>query len=175
MASASRLELAEGDLRFTFSGALKARHFDAPEVTKHNDSMSVVDFIVDYPQFDLFIEVKDPDHPDATTERVAKFSQKLASGTLMNSLARKCRDSWLYRWAEGREDKPIHYAVLLQLGTIGPAQLMPLADKLESELPARGAPTWTRRPVNHIAFFTMVEWNRFGRYGRVERISASRR
>lgn len=173
MAHARKRVLEEGDLRFTFTGALKARHFDAPEVAKHKGDMSVVDFIVDFPRFDLFVEVKDPDNPEATHERVEIFERKLKSGALNQSLARKYRDSWLYRWAEGREQKPVHYGVLLQLSSLRPPALMPLAGKLKRVLP-RHAPDWTRSPVDHVAFFTMSEWNRFGRYGQVERISSRR-
>ena len=150
---------------------MTARHFDVPEVNQYKGSMSVVDFIVDYPTFDLFIEVKDPDDPNST--HVADFAKKLKNGKLLTSLARKYRDSWIYRWAEGRGDKPTKYAVLLQFGALDHAQMIRLADQLGTQLPKRCASTRTREFVDHVAFFTMTEWNRFGRYGQVERISAS--
>ncbi len=134
--------------------------------------MSAVDFIVDYPTFDLFVEVKDPDDPSAPRERVAKFAAKLSDNRLLTSLARKYRDSWIYRWAEGHGDKPINYAVLLQLGTLDHAQMIRLAERLGAQLPKHHAPTWTQGFVGHVAFFNMTEWNRFGHYGHVQRISA---
>jgi len=164
-------KLEERDLRFTFPGANGARHFDS-EVKEHRGSMSAVDFIIDYPTFDLFVEVKDPDVPSATPERRAKFVAKLNSDVLITSLVRKYRDSWIYRWAEGHRDKPINYAVLLQLGTLDHAQMIGLVDRLGAELPKDRAPTWTQGFVSHVAFFNMTAWNRFGRYGQVQRISA---
>jgi len=52
--------LTEGDLQLTINGAIGARKFDDDSSHKLSHCMKAVDFIVEYPDFYLFIELKDP-------------------------------------------------------------------------------------------------------------------
>lgn len=165
-------QLREEELVFEFVDALDAKVFDD---SSHGLShcMKRVDFIVEYSSFDLFVEVKDPDNTKTTPENQAIFEQKLKSGKLVDDLVGKYRDSWLYRWAEGR-DKPVRYIVLLQLSTLGPPELGAFTDHLKRQLPvnAAGAPSWTRPFLAGAAVLDMRQWNALGHYGTVRRVAS---
>jgi len=169
--SKKNFTLRERELVFDFKGALDAKVFDD---SRHSLShcMKAVDFVVEYPDHQLFVEVKDPDCSGATPTRRAEFSKELMSGHLVGKLSRKYRDSWLYRWAE-HHDKPVRYIVLLQLSTLTPPLLMVLADRLKHELPFLGPDSWTRPLAQGVAVLDMNQWNALGRYGTVRRISAA--
>lgn len=163
------LTLREAELVFEFEGALEAKRFDDKRKHGLSHCMKAVDFVVEYPDHELFVEVKDPDNTQALPERRLEFAQKLESKELMRDLARKCRDSWLYRWAEAR-DKPVRYVLLLQLSTLTPAMLLTLTDRLRRELPVAGPQTWTRPFVARAVVLDMRQWNALERYGTVRRV-----
>jgi len=165
-----RITLREQELEFEFVGALDAKVFD-DESHGLSHCMKAVDFVVEYPDHEVFVEVKDPDQSAATPERRTKFEEELMSGPLVGKLARKFRDSWLYRWAE-HHDKPVRYVVLLQLSTLTPPLLLTLNDRLKRELPTPGPATWTRPFAQGVAVLDMDQWNAIGRYGTVRRVSA---
>ena len=60
--------LTEGKLEFVFEGAVSARKFDGHD---HGLShcMKAVDFIVEFQDQYLFVEVKDPQNSGATEDR----------------------------------------------------------------------------------------------------------
>lgn len=166
------LTLREYELVFEFAGALEARKFDDGKVHGLTHCMKSVDFVVEYPDHDLFVEVKDPDNSKATLERRVIFRKKLQSDELIGAVARKYRDSWLYRWAEAH-DKPVRYVLLLQLATLTPPMLLTLTDRLKRELPVDGPTTWTRRFVHSVVVLDIRQWNAVGRYGTVRRVPAT--
>lgn len=163
------ITLQEHELVFHFEGARRAQIFDN-ETHGAAHCMKAVDFVVEYPEFDLFVEVKDPDDTKATPERREVFRKKLVSGPLLRELAQKYRDSWLYRWAEGR-DKPVRYVFLLQLSTLDPALFLQLTDRLKRALPLAGPSSWTRPFVDGVAVMNMDSWNALGAYGSVVRVT----
>ena len=57
--------LCEGNLQMTFPQDAKARKFDEPTSHGLSHCMKAVDFIVEEADRVLFIEIKDPDHPNA--------------------------------------------------------------------------------------------------------------
>ena len=92
--------LQEGALRFDFSGALEAFKFDEQDKTSptcHGLShcMKAVDFVVEYADHYLFVEVKDPQRPNY-------YDSEQDESALVKSLVTKFRDTFLYRWAEGK-------------------------------------------------------------------------
>ena len=68
--------------------------------------MKAVDFIVEEENRVLFVEFKDPEHPNAMERDRAKFIQEFSSGELDNDLKYKYRDSFLYEWASDNTNKP---------------------------------------------------------------------
>ncbi len=110
--------LSEDDLEFDFSAAIEVIRFD--DNTLHGKStMKRVDFIAEYEDRFVFLEVKDPDNPAAVKPEA--FSKKLLSGNLIPDLAGKYRDTLWFRTLSGKVGKPVHYVVLLSMASLDPA------------------------------------------------------
>lgn len=124
--------LVEDDLEFDFGAAIEAVRFDDSAI--HGQStMKRVDFIAEYEDRFIFLEVKDPDNPAATD--VTAFNQKLLGGNLIPDLAGKYRDSLWFRALSGKAGKPVHYIVLLSMASLDPALLLTKQDELHRCLP----------------------------------------
>ncbi len=125
--------LTEGDLEFNFSDALHAFCFD-DDALHGNHAMKRVDVIAEYEDKWVFLEIKDPDNPDATNPDA--FKQKLLSGNLIPDLAGKYRDSlWFRALSDGLGSKPVYYIVLLSMESLDPALLLTQQDRLHKALP----------------------------------------
>ena len=127
--------------------------------------MKAVDFVVELADRYLYIEMKDPQHPRATDRARNAFIEELRSGRLDQDLKYKYRDSFLYEWAAGRADKPVHYVVLIALDTLDDAQLASRTHALEQQLPLQGPHGPDRRPwvrpiVHFCGVFNLTSWNR---------------
>ena len=135
--------------------------------------MKAVDFVIEFADYYLFIEVKDPDqspHPSAYAEFKARFE----SGLMDEALKYKYRDSFLYEWAAGRADKPVDYLVLVALENLDRAQLIARGDELRRVLPT-GLPNdtpWRRPIVRMCGVFNIASWNESFPNFRVERVVA---
>ena len=165
--------LEEGDLRIDVGDALSARKFD-DERHGLSHCMKAVDFVVELSDRYLFIEVKDPGNPQASAKRSREFIRSFQSGELDEDFKYKYRDSFLYEWASGRADKPIHYLILIAHDDLDGEALNRRMDALKSKLPllGPGSQDWRRPFVSGVGVFNLSAWNR--RYPRrqAERISA---
>ena len=99
------MTLKEGMLSIDFTGAKNAFRFDEgnhilPNYHGLSHCMNAVDFIVEYADRYLFVEIKDP--PDQT-----RYNAEQDAADLINNLVTKFRDTFLYRWAENKLDKPV--------------------------------------------------------------------
>ena len=153
--------LREGNLQITFPRSAKARKFDDPK--SHSlPCMKAVDFIVEEAARISFIEIKDPDHPNAAAERKKEFIQKFLSGKLDANLKYKYRDTFLYQWASERVDKPIYYWVIIALDTLTEVELNVRTDDLKRKLPLNGPSSgqWKRPIVTDCRVFNIATWNR---------------
>ena len=154
--------LEENDLRFDFSDAINAFVFDQMDESLPNyhgvNNMSKVDFIVELNEHILFVEVKDPDHPDSTPEILGRFLTKLENGKLGTTFASKFIHTFLYRWAEEKLTKPIYY---LSLVTLDNAQVIQLSDEIERKLPPLGVnvPRWRKQLFENCQVFNLETWN----------------
>lgn len=148
--------LQEGMLQFDFSGAINAFKFDQQNqdlATYHGLShcMKSVDFIAEYADYYLFVEIKDPRDP-------ARYGTATDKAKLIKSLATKFRDSFLYRWAENKLDKPVRYQCLVELDN---AQTLYLMNKLKNQLPTNRQPAQWHRPLACLcAVVNRETWNR---------------
>lgn len=124
--------LAEGDLEFDFGTAIEALRFD-DDALHGQSTMKRVDFIAEYDDRFLFIEVKDPDNPAASNPEA--FKTKFLTGNLVPELAGKYRDSLWFRALCGKVSKPVHYVVLLSMSSLEPALLLSKQDELHRSLP----------------------------------------
>lgn len=128
--------VTEADLELTFAGAKAVIHFD--DDTYHaGNTIKRVDFIVEYDDRHVFVEIKDPDIPAAINP--AAFVEKLKSGELIQSLAGKFRDTLFFRSAQGKSniDIPVSYLVLLSMSSLESALLVSKQDELKRSIPIR--------------------------------------
>ena len=124
--------LTENDLEFDFGSALEAMVFDDDAL--HNPStIKRVDFIAEFADRFVFLEIKDPDKPGA--ENPDAIKTKLLTGNLIPNLAGKYRDSLWFRTLSGKATKPTHYVVLLSMASLEPALLLAKQDELQRSLP----------------------------------------
>jgi hypothetical protein len=158
----------EYDLEFDFSDAMKAIRFD-DDATHTSSTMKRVDFITEYADRYIFLEVKDPDNPAAAKPEA--FRQKLLGGNLIPNLAGKYRDSLWFHTLCGKAEKPIHFVVLLSMATLDPALLLSKQDELHRCLPMNHT-DWSRPFARACVILNLEQYKRrFGTHA-VRRMSA---
>jgi hypothetical protein len=159
--------LAEDDLEFDFSAAINAVRFDDNAI--HGQStMKRVDFIAEYEDRFVFVEVKDPDNPAAVNSEA--FKTKLFGGNLIPDLAGKYRDSLWFRALSGKAGKPVHYIVLLSMASLDPALLLTKQDELHRCLPMNHK-DWSRPFAQACVILNLNQYKKqFGNHA-VRRIS----
>ena len=167
-------KLQEKDLEISFPSQYKARKFDDQSHELHH-CMKAVDFIVERETDVLFIEFKDPDHPNAPLEQRAKSITDFKSGKLDANLVYKYRDTWLYEWASERNEKPIRYLVLIAGRELRPVSLLTRMDALKKRLPLDAPTGWTRPIAASCGVFNLYSWNRQFPDMQIQRISESSR
>lgn len=141
---------AEG-YRFDFQGAQNVFKFDEQDRAKptfHGAPMKAVDIVAVFDTRHLFVEIKEwPDPADKSIDY----------NEIKNRLVRKYRDSYLYRHAEGFDDKPVDYVCLLNLEN--PLNLK-MGDDLRREIPVgKITPRWKRELVRSCAVLDVTQWN----------------
>ncbi len=156
------MKLSERDLEFNFTDALAGIIFAQmkPELANFHGiaPMHRVDFIVEFTQALIFVEVKDPGNPKARKKGLQKFYAELDDGTLGSTFAAKFIDSFLYCWAEDKLSKPVRY---LSLVTFDEPLLANLSDEISRKLPPMGktVPRWKRKLVENCQVFNIDSWN----------------
>lgn len=157
------MKLRERDLEIDFTDAIDAIVFDQMKADKPGyhgiGQMHRVDFVVELEEAILFVEVKDPGNPKAQAEGLAKFHGELQDGTLSDTFAAKFIDTFLYRWAEERLHKPVHYVSLV---TLEDSELLPnFSDEIARKLPPMGkaVPRWKRQLAENCQVFNIELWN----------------
>ena len=154
--------LTEGNLRITVPRGARARKFDDKASHELSHCMKAVDLIVEEADRVLFIEIKDPGHPRAKQQDRAKFVDSFRSERLDEDLKYKYRDTFLYEWATGNSDKPIHYWVIVAIDELTDADLLTRTNDLRRKLPLQGPPSgkWKRRIVADCIVFNLRTWMR---------------
>ena len=152
--------LRERRLQISVSGEVNARKFDDESTHRLSHCMMAVDFIVEFDDRYVFIEMKDPQHPDARLNNQQTFIQNFQSGVMDKELATKYRDSLLYEWASGRAKKPIDYFVLCAWEQLDSAQLGQRTDGLRRELPILGPDGKPWLIARDCGVFNVESWNR---------------
>jgi hypothetical protein len=168
--------LTEGDLRITITeDVVNARKFDGPANHSLSHCMKAVDFIVELADLYLFIEIKDPQDPQVPSRGLKSFVQEFQSGQIDEDFKYKYRDSFLYEWASGRANKPIHYLILIGLDTLSNLSLLDRRRALERNLPLLGtnSSAWIRPIANFCGVFNIESWNRSFPDYQVTRLSSA--
>lgn len=146
----------EFDLELSFPGATNVVHFDDDQYHA-SSTVQRVDFIAEYDEQHLFVEIKDPDIP--TAEHPAAFVQKLNSGKLVQSLAGKFRDTLFFRSAQGKNDHKVRYLVLLSMNSLDNALLLAKQDELRKAIPIRHA-DWAEDCAASCIILNFEQWKR---------------
>ncbi len=150
---------------FDFTDAINAFVFDEKDKSKptyHGAPMKAVDIVVELDAAYLFIEIKDFNDPEtyninapADGEDLKKISNSFK--WLKNYLKYKYRDSYLYRHAEQKVDKPIHYLCLLSFDN---ALNNVMQKVLKNELPiGKASPRWQTKLAESCQVLNIDKWN----------------
>ena len=125
--------------------------------------MKAVDFVVELPDKVLFIEIKDPQSPHAEPANTTSFFNRFLGEKLDEDLKYKYRDSFLYEWASGRTNKPIHYCVIVAINSLEPAAMLARTDALKRKLPLNGPSSgnWKSRIVADCMVVNIQRWNHY--------------
>jgi len=150
---------------FNFQDAIAAFVFDEKDKTKptfHGAPMKAVDVVVELESTYLFIEIKHYDRPDEFTvndnDDIETQHQKNAHQKwLKNYLKYKFRDTFLYRYAEGKTDKPVHYLCLVNFDH---ALNTWLKKNLRKELPVdKPSIRWKLKLAESCQVLNIEAWN----------------
>jgi hypothetical protein len=134
--------LRERSLLFEFPNALAAFKFDEQDSSLDNfhglsHCMKAVDFIVEYKDRYYFIEIKDPGMPGV-------YAEENDLAKLISDLTIKYRDTFMYRWAERKLDKPVYYLCFIELEN---ALILNISRNLKRRLPIDKPSTHWKRPI----------------------------
>ena len=158
-------EFIEGNLRIKFPDGMTVEKFD--DQTNHGLShcMKAVDFIVGVPdEYIAFIELKNPDDPNAPETEIERFISKFSRGDLDHDLYYKYRDTFLYQWARERLDgRPIKYWVIIALDKLTSLYLYNRTDQLKRKIPLMGPKSgnWNRQIVDDCTVYNIETWRQY--------------
>ncbi|MCH5276202.1 MAG: hypothetical protein J1E80_00035 [Desulfovibrionaceae bacterium] len=156
---------ADGYL-FEFPDALDVFIFDEKDKSKrtyHGVPMKAVDVIAEFSEYYIFIEIKHYDDPSIYDIRNSSSDENEKSQMdhfkwLKNYLKYKYRDSYLFRHAERKVDKPIHYMCLLNFDN---GLNMHMQKILTQELPVgKASKRWKAALVDSCHVFNLDRWNK---------------
>lgn len=164
------LELEADGFKFQFKDAMSAYIFDEKDSqssTFHGGFMKGVDIIAEYESAYVFIEMKDYDaikeeynikNIEQEQDEARKESVRKNFKWLKNYLKYKFRDTYLYRYAEGKVEKPVHYFCLV---TFEDALNNVLKKSLTQELPiGKKGKRWVQELAKSCQVLNIQTWNR---------------
>jgi len=151
---------------FCFTDALDAFVFDESDKTKprfHGVPMKAVDIVAEFKNAYVYIELKDYDDPSVYDVLNATMDDEISDRQrnfkwLKNYLKYKFRDSYLYRYAEEKVEKDVHYICLV---TFDNALNSRMQKSLKKELPV-GNPSrlWIRELAASCKVVNLEKWNK---------------
>lgn len=150
---------------FCFTDAIDAFVFDEKDKTKptfHGAPMKAVDIVAEFEESYLYVELKDHRNPSKYDEYSTEMDDEIHTrrhrfNQLKNGLKYKLRDSYLYRHAENKVEKPVHYICLI---TFDNALNSRMRDCLRSELPVgRVSLRWVKAFVESCNVVNLDKWN----------------
>ncbi|WP_300460127.1 hypothetical protein [Desulfobacula sp.] len=140
---------------FEFEDAIDVFVFDEKDKNLPNyhglsHAMKAVDLIVELENDYLFIEVKDFNEPD-------DYFDGNYFNHLREVLKQKYRDTFLYRWAENKINKPIRYLCLL---TLDNALTSRMNKEIKKQLPVgRPISRWEKAIAQSSVVVNIDRWN----------------
>ena len=152
---------------FDFPNALQLFRFDEKEnISPHYhgvNALKAVDVMAEFKNFYLWVEIKC--YTDEDIDRLNQEGDQRKDGDdyhtkswLRNNLARKYRDTFVYRFAENKIDKPIVYACLLNFDN---ALKTYFRKELRSFIPC-GIPNkrWKHKIIDSLIVISEEDWSR---------------
>jgi hypothetical protein len=160
------MKVIEADgFEFRFEGALEAFVFDETDKSKptfHGVPMKGVDIVAEFAEAYVYVELKDYEDSSIYDVIGAANDEELKSRQacfkwLKNYLKYKFRDSYLYRHAEQKVEKPIHYICLV---TFDNALNSRMQKSLKQELPVgKASCRWTQALAKSCQVVNLDKWN----------------
>jgi len=174
------MKVVEADgFEFRFEDALEAFVFDETDRTKstfHGAPMKGVDIVAEFDEAYVYVELKDYDDSSSydilgAANDSEKESRQASFKWLKNYLKYKFRDSYLYRHAEQKVEKPIHYICLV---TFDNALTSRMQKSLKKELPVgKASRRWVQALAKSCQVVNLDKWNENFPKWPVSRINAS--
>ena len=158
-------EVEADGYKFSFEEALEAYVFDEKDPTKptfHGAPMKGVDVVAEFEEAYIYVEIKDYDdcgefNPALDGTEEEKEQRKAHLNWLKNYLKYKYRDSYLYRHAEQKVDKPVHYICLINFENALNSKIRKV---LRQELPVDKKPRrWVQPIVSSCQVVNFDKWN----------------
>jgi hypothetical protein len=160
------MKIVEADgFEFRFEDALDAFVFDEKDSSKpmfHGAPMKGVDIVAEFEKAHVFVELKEYDDPTicdvigSVTDEDKQSRQKHFKW-LKDYLKYKFRDSYLYRHAEHKVDKPVHYICLI---TFDNALNSRMQKALKQELPVgKASGRWIQALATSCHVVNLDKWN----------------
>lgn len=150
-----------------FTDAIDAFKFDETDKNKPTyhgvTALKAVDVIAEFDNEYVFVEIKDYDKPEDFDKSKGISENDIESRHknfkwLKNYLKYKYRDSLLYKYAENKVDKPIHYLCLLNFDN---AMNCKMAKSLKSELPeGKKSHRWVNEISKSCNALNLEKWNK---------------
>lgn len=150
---------------FDFTDALQAFIFDEKDRDKptyHGQPMKAVDIVAEFEEAYVYVEIKDFHDPEMYDKGLGSGDEEVMERRdnfkrLKNYLKYKYRDSYLYRHAEHKVEKPIHYVCLLSFDS---ALNVAMKKALQRELPVGVASgRWKQEIVKSCQVVNLEKWN----------------
>ena len=133
----NRVRLEEDNLNFDFIDFLNAEKFD--DDNKNAKGLFPVDFIAENTEYMYFIEVKDFQHPKATTQRRMEDYEMLTGKDVKGNsifaikMGGKIKDSLLRKFASGYKfTKDVIYLLFINLDNLGTYERGRLKEKINN-------------------------------------------
>ena len=164
---------------FRFEDAMDAFVFDEKDPASpafHGAPMKAVDIVAEFEECYVYVELKDYEDPAADAiQSVADEEEKRERQNhfkwLKNYLKYKFRDSYLYRHAEGKVDKPIRYVCLINFDNALNSRMQ---KALKRELPVgKASRRWNRDLATSCQVVNLDKWNKNFPKWPVARLAAS--
>ncbi len=145
----TRQRIAVDDIEFIFSSHISAREFDKEVASAgFSHGMKSVDVIFDLPDSLYFVELKDPDNPKgAGHPQSQEWIQAFISGGKDTDFCDKFLDTFIYEWASGNLNKPVHYFVIIGMSNLDSALLLTRNNALDKMRPFKH-PKCNCHPIN---------------------------
>lgn len=150
------MTLTKNDIEFDFDSAIDAMMLGSEATGKHSN-IRLVDFVVEFDDRYLFVEVIGTQNKKSQNDWRAFTSEKLC-----NTLARKYRDSVFFYLFGRTGRKEIEYSVLFVPTEVEPVLIMALQDELKRRIPV-SHPLWEKESSLSCTIMNMAQWEK--RYG----------